>query len=253
MANVHTPELKNENFNDEEIEMGSLEPSEGLKFIDGETKESNGTTFAAPTPMHPSMVLKLKLDKPTPALDESKVKEEEVDAEDDEENDEENTGKKKKRTVRKNQKKGPKATSIKETHKDSKKRSNTTVKADSTPHVSEVIADKIGALDALPVKSEGRLIHYLNNNTGPTPLPKAVKLTEMPVNSYIVIPGWRQINGHFGPSYILEVENEPSIAYWSNSRVNGIIGGGIINPETQVLTIHRLQDGSFIYGYADKK
>lgn len=249
MANVHTPELKNSNFDDEEIEMGSLEPSEGLKFIDGETKESNGTTFAAPTPMHPSMVLKINLDKPTPALDESKVKEEIV-----EEGDEEDDGKKtKKKTTRKSQKKGSEATSIKKAHETSKKRSNTTVKADSTPHVSEVIADKIGALDALPVKSEGRLIHYLSNNTGPTPLPRAVKLTEMPVNSYIVITGWRQINGHFGPSYILEVENDPSIAYWSNSRVNGIIGGGMINSETQVLTIHRLQDGSFIYGYANKK
>lgn len=254
MSNVKTPELTPKDFNDEEIEMGSLNPEEGMKHIEeeaGEESEENGTTFAAPTPIHPPVTIKLRLDKPTPALDEKKLEE----ATNEEEVEEEAKKPKKPRVTRKNQRKEPEPKSIKEAHdaEKKKKRSNNSVKSEVPPRVSESIADKIGSVEALPAKYEGKAIHYLGNKEGPTPLPRAVKLTELPTNSFIVVPRWRKIEGHFGPCYILEVEDDPSKAYWSNSRVNAIIGGGMVNPETQVLTIHRLLDGSFIYGYAEKK
>lgn len=239
MAEVHTPEIfSDKTVEADEIEMGSLDPSQGFKLI--EEGESSGTTFAAPTPLQAKPDLKIKVKLPVV----NEVKEEETEEEVEEES------KKKKPLPRKPAKTTRTRQSI---NPNSKKRSNTTVKGDSTPHVAEVIADKIGSLEALPVESEGRTIHYLANKEGPSPVPRAVKLTELPTNTYIVISSWRKIESLYGPSYILYVENDPTKAYWSNSRVNAIISGGMVNPESQVLTIHRLLNGTFIYGYAEKK
>lgn len=244
MAEVRTPELcSDKSVEADEIEMGSLDPSQGFKLI--EEGESSGTTFVAPTPLQAKPDLKIKVKLPIV----NEVKEEEKEEEAEEEEEEKEVKKKKPlpkkptKTVRTRQSINP----------NSKKRSNTTVKGDSTPHVAEIIADKIGSLEALPVESEGRTIHYLANKEGPSPVPRAVKLTELPTNTYIVISSWRKIESLYGPSYILYVENDPTKAYWSNSRVNAIISGGMINPESQVLTIHRLLNGTFIYGYAEKK
>ena len=239
MAEVHTPEIfSDKTVEADEIEMGSLDPSQGFKLI--EEGESSGTTFAAPTPLQAKPDLKIKVKLPVV----NEVKEEETEEEVEEES------KKKKPLPRKPAKTTRTRQSI---NPNSKKRSNTTVKGDSTPHVAEVIADKIGSLEALPVESEGRTIHYLANKEGPSPVPRAVKLTELPTNTYIVISSWRKIESLYGPSYILYVENDPTKAYWSNSRVTAIISGGMVNPESQVLTIHRLLNGTFIYGYAEKK
>lgn len=242
MADIRTPEIfSDKTVETDEIESGSLDPSQGLKLI--EEGESSGTTFAAPTPLQAKPDLKIKVKLPVV----NEVKEE---TEEEEEGEEEKENKKKKPLPRKPTKTTRTRQSI---NPNSKKRSNTTVKGDSTPHVAEVIADKIGSLEALPVESEGRTIHYLANKEGPSPVPRAVKLTELPTNTYIVISGWRKIESLYGPSYILYVENDPTKAYWSNSRVNAIISGGMVNPDTQVLTIHRLLNGTFIYGYAEKK
>ena len=242
MADIRTPEIfSDKTVETDEIESGSLDPSQGLKLI--EEGESSGTTFAAPTPLQAKPDLKIKVKLPVV----NEVKEE---TEEEEEGEEEKENKKKKPLPRKPTKTTRTRQSI---NPNSKKRSNTTVKGDSTPHVAEVIADKIGSLEALPVESEGRTIHYLVNKEGPSPVPRAVKLTELPTNTYIVISSWRKIESLYGPSYILYVENDPTKAYWSNSRVNAIISGGMVNPDTQVLTIHRLLNGTFIYGYAEKK
>ena len=82
MAEVRTPEIcSDKSVEADEIEMGSLDPSQGFKLI--EEGESSGTTFVAPTPLQakPDLKIKVKL----PIVNEVKEEEKEEEAEEEEE------------------------------------------------------------------------------------------------------------------------------------------------------------------------
>lgn len=129
----------------------------------------------------------------------------------------------------------------------------TKVKANATAHVSEAVASQIGKIKALPNDIDGCEVNYLPASAGAAASPRAVKMDTIPTDSFVVISNWRKVNSQFGDSYILYIKDDNTKTYWSNSRVSGIIGAGLVNPETQFLTISRLADGSFIYGYVNKK
>lgn len=110
--------------------------------------------------------------------------------------------------------------------------------------------DEAAAAKNLPEEVNGRKIKYLKVDDDVTNDNSEVKrLTDLPNGSLTVISEWKKVEDG---KFILYVENEPERAYWSNEKAAGIIGGGLVDPETQVLTVSRLPDGSFVFGVADK-
>lgn len=116
----------------------------------------------------------------------------------------------------------------------------------------KVSAD-LGTEEALPRSINGRQITYLPSNAGDICESKIEDLAKLPNDSFTIISEWRKVDSDYDDSYILYVENEPGRAYWSNPHVAGIINNGLVNPMTQVLTISKLSNGSFVFGTADKE
>lgn len=108
-------------------------------------------------------------------------------------------------------------------------------------------------VNVLPADLDGRKINYLPVRAGNVCDVRVEKLSTLPENSFIVISEWKRAQPESNGSYILHVAGEPARAYWSDPHVTRIIDSGNVDPMTQMLTISRLPDGSFVFGVVSKE
>lgn len=249
---IHTPKDSPEIIDkakvkkEEDEVMDSLDPMDGLSFIDNEAKQDKKLT-----PIKFKKVVK----------DESE--EEEMEEEEEHEEEEEEVKKPPpKKTVSKRKAETKKVIDDEASEEKPKKRGGkkseatnkkkTKANANSTPHVSEAFRQKIGTVKELPETIDGEQINYFASNVGYSEESKPEKMDAIPEKTLLKIGHWRKVNSKFGDSYILyPVDSKKT--YWSNSRVSGILSSGLVDEKTQVLTISRLAGGYFAYGAANKK
>lgn len=220
---LRTPELSPVKTEEESADVEcSLDPSQALKFIDDQ---------ATATPLDAS---------------EAKKRKEKADEESDESD------------AEKGKKKPKKPSKVKPTQARTRRtatlnaNSKKTSKANATMHVTKDILGDIGNVAALPAEIDGKEVNYLPLNTGLVFRNKAQKMSEMPLDTCVVIENWRKITSQYGDSFVMDVRGDADLSYWSNSRATAILLGGFVDPKTQYFTISRLSDGSFVYGTLDR-
>lgn len=120
-----------------------------------------------------------------------------------------------------------------------------------------IVPAKVGTTNALPNEIDGRKVNYLPVSAGLHHKPKGTKIEKLlalPNNSFTVIDEWKRIDaGNAEGMFVLYVEGNHEMSFWSDGHIAGILNSGEVDPSTQVLTISRLENGEFVFGVANKK